>query len=232
LSGVGSKMSTGLWSTVGLVGSLAGRAKNAADSTVAQAQTEGWWDTALGAARQSVNSAVETTTWAAERSVEAVGAAVSHVKESDGKAILGKTSEVLDSTARKSLTAVESSVEWVTEQLGNLGVQDSRAGLSKMSSGTMQGFGSDFPPPSMASPTADPSPLPVSMRGSSYHDGGPGGSGTGSAASCGEVARPHLVAVSLAALPKPPTTSSAGGMEAPSKKVADLWKDDDWGEWH
>mmetsp|Transcript_43334 Transcript_43334/g.136998 ORF Transcript_43334/g.136998 Transcript_43334/m.136998 type:complete len:209 (-) Transcript_43334:321-947(-) len=154
LSGVGSKMSTGLWSTVGLVGSLAGRAKNAADSTVAQAQTEGWWDTALGAARQSVNSAVETTTWAAERSVEAVGAAVSHVKESDGKAILGKTSEVLDSTARKSMTAVESSVEWVTEQLGNLGVQDSRAGLSKMSSGTMQGFGSDFPPPSMASPTA------------------------------------------------------------------------------
>jgi len=114
----GEKVSTGVWTAVGLVGSLAGKAKAIAESKAAQAQEEGWLDTALDAARQGVDAAVE------------VGKATYNFVQ-DGS---GNQQEAT------------SGVDWIGEQLSGL-TQDTRtaAGLQSMSSGTMQGFGSDCP---------------------------------------------------------------------------------------
>lgn len=126
----GEKVSTGVWTAVGMVGSLAGKAKAVAESKAAQAQEEGWLDTALDAARQGVDAAVEA------------GKATYNFVQ-DGS---GNQQEVLGSTAKKSMSLATSGVDWIGEQISGL-TQDTKtaAGLQSMSSGTMQGFGSDCP---------------------------------------------------------------------------------------
>mmetsp|Transcript_15361 Transcript_15361/g.30242 ORF Transcript_15361/g.30242 Transcript_15361/m.30242 type:complete len:386 (+) Transcript_15361:81-1238(+) len=126
----GEKVSTGVWTAVGMVGSLAGKAKAVAESKAAQAQEEGWLDTALDAARQGVDAAVEA------------GKATYNFVQ-DGS---GNHQEVLGSTAKKSMSLATSGVDWIGEQISGL-TQDTKtaAGLQSMSSGTMQGFGSDCP---------------------------------------------------------------------------------------
>lgn len=133
----GEKVSTGVWTAVGMVGSLAGKAKAIAESKAAQAQEEGWLDTALDAARQSVDAAVEA------------GKATYNLVQ-DGN---GNHQEVLGITAKRSMSLATSGVDWIGDQLAGLSQEPlatpgscrTAAGLQSMSSGTMQGFGSDCP---------------------------------------------------------------------------------------
>lgn len=160
---VGSKVSGGFWSAVGVTKKLAEKAKKVAEDKVAQAQNEGWVDALADTAKQGVGAAVDTTTWAAQRGVEAGKATYTYVNETGGKEMLSKTTEVLENTAKSSVAVAGSSIDWLSENVlkpptGN------EAALQGMSSGRMQGFGSDCPAAAQAVPAAAP------PAQSSYHE--------------------------------------------------------------
>lgn len=128
----GAKVSAGVWSTVGLVGDLANRAREGADAKLQRAQREGWLDAALDRARQGAETAAEAGRGAWENLAQ------------------GRGGEALADSARGSLS-------WVTGQLAALNPQDSSAGLQQMSTGRMQGFGPDSAP----APASPPAPSSV-----------------------------------------------------------------------
>lgn len=253
---VGSKVSTGVWSAVGFVGSLASKAKTIAENKVSQAQSEGWLDTALETAKQGVGAAVETTSWAAQRGVEAGKATYTYVNEGGGSQVLGKTSEVLGSTAKKSMNLMGSGVDWFSEQIGGLTQDQTATGLQNMSSGKMQGFGSDCPPPSPGAvrdaPAASASsqlpyhlaPGPELTPRKAPTFAGPSatlptataaaaGTAASAAASAPQVAVPAAGLAPVQAGPSPAQTASpakAAQTTSPAK-AASVWNDDDWGDW-
>lgn len=215
---VGSKVSTGVWSAVGLVGSLANKAKTIAEHKVQQAQQEGWLDKTLDAARQGVSSAVE-----------AGKATYSYVNENGGQAALGKTAEVLGSTAKRSISLVGSGADWLTEQISTQGQDTNTPGrLQAFSSGRMEGFGSDCPPrsaPSAAERAAGEAAPSSSSRPSYHSDPGPEVPPRKPSTSAGEGADD----VVLASGPRP--SAARGAQPPPPAKAADVWNDGDWGDW-
>merc|ERR1712194_991114 len=128
------------------------------------AHSEGWLDTTLDTARQGVASAVETTTWAAQKGAEATSSTYSYLNEGGTKDVLEKTTEAFGSTAKKSISLVGDSVDWLSSQVVP---QGSERGLANMSSGTMQGFGPDSLPchdgsgSSSSAASASASPMPM-----------------------------------------------------------------------
>lgn len=209
---VGPKVSTGVWSAVGFAGKIAEKAKKLAEDKVAQAQNEGWLDTALDTAKQGVGAAVETTTWATNKGVEAGKATYTYVNEGGGKAVLGKTQEVLGNTAKTSITVVGTGVDWFNEQIGSL-TQDQRTatGLQSMSTGKMQGFGSD---------------CPISTSKPMDRESAPGASSS------------HLSYHSDPGVDYSSKKPSFHGMPTgtpvetvATKNTKDVWSDDDWGDW-
>lgn len=140
-----SKVSGGLWSTLGTAKELAGRAKTFAAHKVTQAQNEGWLDTAIDTAKLSVGAAVETTHWAAQKGLE------------NGK-------KYIDDAGGGGVS-MESSINWINAQLGGSVQGDGAAeGLQRLSTGKMHGFGSD----SFFSQNEGAAPLAV-RSAASYH---------------------------------------------------------------
>lgn len=76
---VGSKVAGGFWTAFDATKKLAEKAKKVAEDRVAQAHSEGWVDALTDTAKQVVGAAVETTTWAAQRGVEAGKTTYSYV---------------------------------------------------------------------------------------------------------------------------------------------------------
>merc|ERR1711933_278993 len=126
-----------------------------------------------------VDAAVETTHWAAQRGVEASKQTITYVNEGGGKEILNKTGEAIGGAARNSMNAVGVGADWVVDHLAGTGAgNENAAGLQSMSSGTMQGFGSDSPlPRAEAQPGPHPSlnyPASSAMPSRrSYHEAEP-----------------------------------------------------------
>jgi hypothetical protein len=141
---VGSKVSGGFWSAFAATKTLAGKAKEKAEERVKQAQTEGWVDAITDTAKQGVGAAVETSTWAAQRSLEAGKTTYSYMNEKGGSEMLSQTTEVFEKTAKSSVAVAGSSIDWLTERM--LQPAGNEAALQAMSSGRMQGFGSDCSP--------------------------------------------------------------------------------------
>jgi ADP-ribosylation factor GTPase-activating protein 1 len=200
-SEVGSKVSGGFWTALSATKKLADKAKKLAEDKVVQAQNEGWVDAVADTAKQGVNSAVDTTAWAAHRSVEAGKATYSYINEKGGQEVLNQTAEALEKTARTSVTAAGSGIEWFTEKVipkptGN------EAALQGMSTGRMQGFGSDCLPPS--SPQVDVDTLDSRLADTEK---------------------------SFAALGSGVPSGSASSRGAATKK-ADIWNDEMWDDWN
>lgn len=229
-SEVGSKVSTSVWSAVGLVGSIANKAKTMAETKVQQAQEEKWLDSALETARQGVGAAVE-----------AGKATYTYVNENGGQAVLGKTAEVLNTTAKKSISLVGSGADWVSEQVATLGHDTTTAtGLQALSSGRMQGFGSDCPPPlasdaDLASGSAREAAVGSSSSAPSSHPSyhfasGPEPPVRKPAREAGAGADDAALALGVPERPATRGSPHFAGQVAPQPppKVADVWNDDDW----
>lgn len=210
---VGSKVSGGLWTALGAAKTIASKAKTFAETKKQQAQQEGWIDTVVGTAKQGVAVTVDTTQVLAQKGLEAGQATAALVNEGGGKAVIGKTTE-----------AAKTGVDWVADRLNALAQQGDQtaAGLQAMSSGRMEGFGSDnaAPASSAAAPaTATPAGLShmtqeAVLARRSYHEGG-----------CDDRA---------AALQS--MNAAGAGVDRPcSPRIAaakaELWNDDDdWGD--
>lgn len=225
---VGQKVSSSVWSTIGFVGGLANRAKAYADAKATQAAKDGWLDTAKDVAKESVDTASKTTVWAAQRGAEAID-----------QAKLSEAAAKTSAWAAQRSAEVESSVNWVAEQVGVTSARDSSIGLSKMSTGTMQSFSSDCPVPSGQRAPEEPrvveklcppvqsgpeisaffAPPSRSINGDPSEFVDTAKDGAPPSGSKKEAPRPTSIDP-FAAPDVEPT--------APSKKVADLWKDDNW----
>eukprot|EP00811_Abedinium_folium_P026752 NODE_3976_length_1954_cov_4.209633.p1 GENE.NODE_3976_length_1954_cov_4.209633~~NODE_3976_length_1954_cov_4.209633.p1 ORF type:complete len:523 (-),score=136.10 NODE_3976_length_1954_cov_4.209633:384-1745(-) len=176
---VSTKVADGLLSALGAAKCAAGIAKEYAESRVAQAQTEGWLDTAMDTAKQATEAGKRI------------------VSDGTGKAVMDKTTEVLGALGG---------------QLGG-GVpkKDNAEGLARLSTGRMQGFGSD-------SFFAAQDATRQQVTGPpSYHQ--PLAAGP----SCAEELLP--AAVLLQAAPVPATRAVAK-----SRSVIDMFDDDSWEE--
>lgn len=145
---------------------------------------------------------------------EAAEKTISFVNEGGGKAALDKTTEVIGTTARTSVALAGTGIDWVANQIGMQG-PGAGAGnaqhLQGLSTGTMEGFGSDGAHPEAKAVGANSGPAPA--YATSYHDASP--------------------------MPAPPggaimQPAALGGVAAspPPVKAVDLWNDEDWGEWH
>lgn len=225
---VGTKVSSGLWSAVGAAKVWASKAKTFAEQKAEQAQTEGWVDTLAVTAKQGASVTVQATTWAAAKSVEAGKATVTYMEDGGGQKILGKTQEVVGNTAQKSAQILSTGVDWFSEQLGGHaqgGVRTASA-LERMSTGRMQGFGSDCPPSSQGGSQPSPSASAASSRpisGRSYHD------------ECVEppipARQPADPTSATTAQAGAPATSPGARTAESAKAKADMWNDDGWGDW-
>lgn len=221
----------------GMVGSLASKAKSFAAEKIEQAQTEGLVDALVDTVKTSVGAAVETTTWAATKGVEVTKNTYTYVNEGGGKAVLGRTSEVLGNVARSTTSVVGESVDWFGDQLGSGGSGGNASGLASLSSGKMQGFGSDSASPPRASSSSNLSyheesgaALPrkpsagngMSLNSSSMSLNSNGSSLKSSGGSNSEIA---------SSSPVKRTSAPAAASSKDGSKKDDLWNDDDWGEW-
>lgn len=189
---VGQQVSGKLWGAVGAVESWAGKAKAAVGDTVAQAQKEGFLESALGSVQQ------------------ASSATRSFVSDGGGKQILGKTTDAIGETARSSMTLVNSGVGWVSQQLETLAHNGGNsAALQGMSSGQMQGFGSDsVSVPKIAPEAAGASQSATESRPPYHEDMGPD-------------------LASQSTRPEAPVRPQ----HEPPQALKNLWEDDNWDEW-
>eukprot|EP00441_Pelagodinium_beii_P021053 CAMPEP_0197668100 /NCGR_PEP_ID=MMETSP1338-20131121/68254_1 /TAXON_ID=43686 ORGANISM="Pelagodinium beii, Strain RCC1491" /NCGR_SAMPLE_ID=MMETSP1338 /ASSEMBLY_ACC=CAM_ASM_000754 /LENGTH=291 /DNA_ID=CAMNT_0043247457 /DNA_START=117 /DNA_END=989 /DNA_ORIENTATION=+ len=184
-----AQASGGLWNAVNLVGDLANKAKVAIEEKVNDAQKEGWVESVLDSAKQ--------------------------VTQRD---VLEKTTEAIGTTAKTSISLVGSGVDWVSQQLGNLSETGNASSLHKMSSGNMQGFGSES--------------LVSNLAPSANTNAASSSSVKSQAAVATSQDRPSYHEDMGPELPsKQPSTTSIYPESAPSKAVLDLWGADDWDEW-
>eukprot|EP00927_Polykrikos_kofoidii_P005210 TRINITY_DN12080_c0_g1_i1.p1 TRINITY_DN12080_c0_g1~~TRINITY_DN12080_c0_g1_i1.p1 ORF type:complete len:482 (+),score=80.96 TRINITY_DN12080_c0_g1_i1:63-1448(+) len=216
-----SKVSTGMWGAVGTVRGFASKSKSFVETKVAKAQQDGWVDTVVDVAKQGASVAVDTSAWAAHRGVEAGKTTITYVNEGGGKQAISKTGEALGGAARTSLAVINSGADWVSDQLvGSTHGKDNAAGLQKMSTGKMQGFGSD-----------------CAMPGNAARAGQEPSVGGGS-----QVSEPTMEfspapsTTDTAVLPTltPSTTDEvrASAPMASNPKAAQIWNADEWGEWN
>jgi len=208
---VGSKVSGGFWSAMSATKTLAEKAKKVAEERVTQAQNEGWVDAFADTAKQGVGVAVETTTWAAQRGVEAGKTSYTYVNEKGGMEILSKTTEVLAQTATSSAAVAGSGLDWFSENmLATKGSgEGNAAALQGMSSGRMQGFGSDC-----QTSTAGQAPAVAAPSASSYHEHAP--------------LDARQATADFYASPADAAAPSA----TPGAKKADIWSDEAWDDWN
>merc|ERR1712137_443477 len=186
-----ARVSGGLWSTFGTAKELAGRAKTFAANKVTQAQNEGWLDAAIDTAKLGVGAAVETTHWAAQKGLE------------NGKRYIDD--------AGGGGVSMESSINWLNAQLGGSAQGDgAAAGLQRLSTGKMQGFGSD----SFFSQSEGPAPLAVRSAASYHLDDG------------------DLWPVSKVGTNSIPGHQATVDVAPVQQRVTrSVWDDEDWGDW-
>jgi len=199
---VGSKVQDGVKGALTVAKTLANKSKSYLEEKAQKAQSDGWVDTVVDTAKEGVGTAVE------------VGKqTITYVNDGGGKVVLNKTSEALGGAARQGISALGTSADWVVEQLANAGTngKDNAAGLQLMSTGRMQGFGSDSLPAAAAT---------QAFASGTYR-------GDAEVATDGALPNSSGDAAKAASL-------SGGGAVRPTRATAAakaaLWNDDDWND--
>eukprot|EP00811_Abedinium_folium_P002863 NODE_12633_length_1213_cov_2.510129.p1 GENE.NODE_12633_length_1213_cov_2.510129~~NODE_12633_length_1213_cov_2.510129.p1 ORF type:complete len:351 (-),score=107.10 NODE_12633_length_1213_cov_2.510129:160-1062(-) len=220
---VSTKVADGLLSALGAAKCAAGIAKEYAESRVAQAQTEGWLDTAMDTAKQATEAGKRI------------------VSDGTGKAVVDKTTEVLGALG---------------EQLGGVSPKkDSAEGLARLSTGRMQGFGSDSffaaqdatrqqvtGPPSYHQPPAGPAWAELLPAAVPQAAPVPAARAVAKSRSAVDIFdddsweeqewQKAEAPMALLAPVAAPAAAPVAPVMAPPQKKADVWNDDDWGDWN